>query len=97
MRTEHVEVVAKEVMTSTELDPAALQRSFQEVGAIHVVIEETEEGVRYECRCLMPLSPESSYQKAFSAMGSSPAVAAEQVLAEVRAWQRAVAGDPRFR
>jgi hypothetical protein len=71
-------------------DERLIKQQFESLGASYVVVEELEPG-RFECRCLVPLSAESSYQKAFSAVGSSQAAAIEQVLAEVRAWQRASA------
>jgi len=66
---------------------AHLQEKIQSLGAVYLTVE--REGDRFECRSLFPLSPESSYQKAFSGVGSTPQAAMEQVLAEVRNWQRA--------
>jgi len=64
-----------------------LQEEIQALGAVYLTVE--REGDRFECRSLFPLAPQSSYQKAFSAIGSTPQAAMEQVLAEVRNWQRA--------
>jgi hypothetical protein len=64
-----------------------LQHELQNLGAEYLTVERDED--RFECRALFPLSPESSYQKAFSANGSSPQAAMEQVLAEALAWKRA--------
>lgn len=66
-----------------------LQQEIKELGAVYLVVEQDRD--RFECRTLFPLSPESSYQKAFSATGSTPQAAMEQVLAEVHNWQRAAA------
>lgn len=66
---------------------AQLQQEIQALGAVYLTVE--REGDRFECRSLFPLAPQSSYQKAFSAIGSTPQAAMEQVLAEVRNWQRA--------
>lgn len=64
-----------------------LQEEIQALGAVYLTVE--RDGDRFECRSLLPLAPQSSYQKAFSAIGSTPQAAMEQVLAEVRNWQRA--------
>lgn len=92
MRTAHVE----EMASSPNALPS-LQREFQDLGADYVVVEAVEGTGAFECRCLMPLAPQSSYQKAFSAVGSRPEAAMEQVLAEVRAWKRAGAGERLYR
>jgi hypothetical protein len=91
VRAEHRE----EVVATGEL--AALEESFRQLNADYVVVEQVAEGDQFECRCLMQLSPQSSYQKAFSAMGSNPEAAMRQVLAEVRAWRRNSAGERLFR
>lgn len=83
---EHVEPQA--IAKDDQADAlSALQRDIQELGAVYLTVE--REGDRFECRTLFPLSPESSYQKAFSAIGSTPQAAMEQVLAEARNWQKA--------
>jgi len=69
-------------------DLPALNRELQNLGAAYLVVEELASGGRYECRCLMPISPENVYQKAFSGSGSTPQAAMEQVVAEIRAWRR---------
>jgi len=63
-----------------------LQEEIQSLGAVYLTVE--RDGDRFECRSLFPLAPQSSYQKTFSAIGSTPQAAMEQVLAEVRNWQR---------
>lgn len=68
-------------------DVTRLQHELQELGAEYLTVERDED--RFECRALFPLSPESSYQRAFSAIGSSAETAMEQVLAEVVAWKQA--------
>jgi len=68
-------------------DLTELQQELQDLGAEYLTVERDDD--RFECRALFPLSPQSSYQKAFSATGSSPQTAMEQVLAEVTAWKRA--------
>ena len=83
---EHIERAAK----SDGADSLAqLQQEIQALGADYLTVE--RDGDRFECRCLFPLSAGSSYQKAFSAVGSTPQAAMEQVLAEVHNWQRAAA------
>jgi hypothetical protein len=67
-------------------DLAQLQEEIQALGAVYLTVE--QDGDRFECRSLFPLAPQSSYQKAFSAVGTTPQAAMEQVLAEVRNWQR---------
>jgi hypothetical protein len=66
---------------------AQLKQEIEALGAVYLIVESA--GDRFECRTLFPLSPQSSYQKAFSATGSTPQAAMEQVLAEVSNWQRA--------
>jgi hypothetical protein len=83
---EHLEPAAK---TDDADSLARLQQEIQALGAVYLTVE--RDGDRFECRTLFPLSPESSYQKAFSAIGSTPQAAMEQVLAEVHNWQRAAA------
>lgn len=83
-RTEHLDSAA------AIRDVNVLKRELQDLGAAYMAVEELEG--RYECRSLFPLTAESSYQKAFSGFGSTPEAAMEQVLAEVRAWQRAAQG-----
>jgi hypothetical protein len=85
-RTEHLE-------PQPPADIKRLQRELQALGAAYLTVE--RDGDRFECRTLFPLAPESSYQKAFSALGTTPEAAMEQVLAEVRSWKRAAAPDPR--
>jgi hypothetical protein len=65
---------------------AQLQEQIQALGAVYLTVE--RDGDRFECRSLFPLSSQSSYQKAFSAVGSTPQAAMEQVLAEAHNWQR---------
>lgn len=79
-RTDHVEQVVQPGIP-------ALQHELQDLGASYLTVE--QDGDRFECRSLFPLSPESSYQKAFSGVGSTPEAAMQQVLAEVQNWQRA--------
>jgi hypothetical protein len=75
--------------TPDQRDLGLLQRDLQDLGASYLVVEEIEGGNRFECRALLPLSPQSTYQKTFSGFGSTPQAAMQQVLAEVRAWKRA--------
>ena len=79
-RTDHVEQAVPPSIP-------ALQRELQDLGASYLTVE--QDGERFECRSLFPLSPDSSYQKAFSGVGSTPEAAMQQVLAEVQNWQRA--------
>jgi hypothetical protein len=81
---EHLEPAAKPDDANSL---ARLQQEIQALGAVYLTVE--RDGERFECRTLFPLAPESSYQKAFSAIGSTPQAAMEQVLAEVHNWQRA--------
>jgi hypothetical protein len=83
---EHLEPAAR---TDDANSLARLQQEIQALGAVYLTVE--RDGDRFECRTLFPLEPQSSYQKAFSAVGSTPQAAMEQVLAEVSNWQRAAA------
>lgn len=65
---------------------ATLQREIEDLGAASLTVE--RDGDRFECRTLIPLTPQSTYQKAFNAYGTTPQAAIKQVLAEVRIWQR---------
>lgn len=82
---EHQEPAAEDAAPHDDL--AQLQEKIQALGAVYLTVE--RDGDRFECRSLFPLSPQSSYQKAFSAVGSTPQAAMEQVLAEANNWQRA--------
>jgi hypothetical protein len=92
MRTEHVAEIPQPTT-----DVRSLQQAFQDLGADYVVVEAVEGTGAFECRCLMPLAPQSSYQKAFSAVGSRPEVAMQQVLAEVQTWKRVGPGERLYR
>ena len=81
---EHVEPAAK----ANDADSLVrLEQEIKALGAVYLILE--RDGDRFECRTLFPLSTESSYQKAFSAIGSTPQAAMEQVVAEVNNWQKA--------
>lgn len=79
-RTAHSEALPATRSTAT------LQQELQQLGATYLVVE--EDGAHFECRALFPLSAGSSYQKTFSALGTSPEGAMEKVLAEAATWQR---------
>lgn len=79
-------VPAPKLLTEGVGELATLQGELQELGAASLTVE--RDGDRFECRTLIPLTPQSTYQKAFNAYGTTPQAAMEQVLAEVRNWQR---------
>lgn len=66
------------------------QQKLEQLGAKYVVVELKED--HYQCRCLMPLSPDSVYEKAFAADDLDPARAMQAVMEQVKIWQTHQAG-----
>ncbi len=73
-------------MSKSQSNLTELQSELEDLGAVHLVVERIEEG-RFECRTLLPLSSQSTYQKSFSAQATTPQASMQQVIAEVRAWR----------
>lgn len=82
-----------EVTDSNSTDPELrqLQSDLERLGATYMVVEQVAGSEMFECRCLVNLSARSSYSRAFSAEGTSPAEAATAVIDQVRKWRRAQA------
>jgi hypothetical protein len=93
VRRDHVKAIEHTEPVEKRDSLAELQRQIQELGAAFLTVE--HDGDRYECRSLFPISPDSSYQKAFSAVGTTPEAAMQQVLAEAKNWKRAAAARQR--
>ncbi len=85
----------EEPVANTSRDPASnlvrWQRDLEQLGAKYVVVEAL--GDQYQCRCLLPLAPDSAYEKAFSANDLDPQRAMQAVIAQVKMWQREGAGE----
>lgn len=83
----HVQPIEYQESVRSELPLEALRDRLESLGAEQIVVEQV--GDAFECRALFPLSPQSSYQKVFSARGSTLQAAVSQVVSEAEAWRYA--------